>query len=463
MACPTPLRWVAGADLVAFALLGALAGCRPSSPPRPRNVLLISIDSLRADRLGCQGNPRPTSPTLDRLAAAGTRFARTYAPSSWTLPSHATLLTGTTQARHGALAPDRPLRDDVTTLATRLAARGYHTRGVFSGPFLEARYGFARGFDEYVSCEGFDAGSKNALGLSHSTRTSECARDRVTTWSRTEGDGPFFWFVHLWDVHFDYVPPARYVGRFDPDYAGRLDGRHILGRGFPGTASQRDVAHLLARYDGELRWVDDTIARLLHHMQHAGLLDGTLVVVTADHGDEFHEHGFKMHRRTVYAESVHVPLILAGPGVPRGRVIETPVALVDVAATILDLLGVPAAGMDGGSLRPLMDGATRAHPPVVSVLYQSREKTPPQPLTVAVRQDAITLLRPLHEPTWIAFDPIHDPLEQNPMPVRDRALQRQAQQAAVHARVRPAAGAGPGTIELSPAKRRSLRALGYLD
>jgi arylsulfatase A-like enzyme len=461
MAHSTPLRW--SRAVVLLALLGVLAGCRPVASRRPRNVLLISIDSLRADRLGCQGNPRRSSPALDRLAAAGARFARAYAPSSWTLPSHATLLSGTTQARHGAVAPDRPMRDDVTTLATRLAAQGYHTRGVFSGPFLEARYGFDRGFGEYVSCEGFAETSPNRLDRSHSTRTSECVRNRVTKWSRTDGKAPFFWFVHLWDVHYDYVPPARYVRRFDPDYAGRLDGRRIAGTGFLGNASQRDVAHLLACYDGEVRWVDDTIARLLHHMQRTGRLDDTLVVVTADHGDEFHEHGFKMHRRTVYGEVVHVPLILVGPGVPRGRVVETPVGLVDVAPTVLDLLGLPATGMDGRSLRPLMDGTTRAHPPVVSVLYQSREKTPPLPLTIAVRRDAITLMRPLHETTWVAFDPIHDPAEQTPVPVLDRTLLRQAQAAAARARVRPAVGAAAHTVDLPPAKRRQLRVLGYIE
>lgn len=458
---PPLLRW--SAAVVLLALLDVLAGCRPAAPRRPRNVLLISIDSLRADRLGCQGNRRRTSPALDRLAARGTRFARTYAPASWTLPSHATLLSGTTQVRHGAVAPDRPIRDGVETLATRLAAKGYRTRGVFSGPFLEARYGFDRGFDEYVSCEGYDPAAPNALNLSHSTRTSECVRERVTKWSRTRDDAPFFWFVHLWDVHYDYVPPARYVRRFDPDYAGRLDGRNILGNGFPATASHRDIAHLLACYDGELRWVDDTIARMLHDMQRAGRLDDTLVVVTADHGDEFHEHGSKTHRKTVYTESVHVPLILAGPGVPRGRVIETPVGLVDVAATVLDLLGLPATRMDGRSLRPLMDGRTRTHPPVVSVLYQSIEKSRPTPLTIAVRRDAITLLRPLHEAAWVAFDPIRDPLEQTPMPVPDAALLRQAQATAARARMRRAVGPAAKTIDLPPAKRRQLRALGYID
>jgi arylsulfatase A-like enzyme len=455
--------------VVALALLATLggAGCRRQAAPA-RNVLLISIDSLRADHLGCYGSARDTSPRLDALAAGGTRFAHVYAPSSWTLPSHATLLTGVSQRRHGAVTPRRRIAAGLPTLATRLGAAGFRTRGVHSGPFLGAVYGFDRGFETYESCQSHGEETGLVANLrSHSDETNPCLRKTFTRWvTEAKANERHFWFVHMWDPHYDYIPPARYVRRFDPDYHGRLDGRRIWREGFPKTASQRDIAHLLARYDGEIRYTDDTIAAMLQDLERAGLLADTLVVVTADHGDEFREHGGKGHYKTVFAEVLAVPLILAGPGVPRGRVVDAPVGLADVAPTILALAGVPGAEMDGESLVGRMRGEAGTPRPVVSVLYDpgTRSKPVPPPKAMSIRLPDVILVRPGRGQPWVAFDPVRDPLEQVPLPVRDPALLQQADDALASAALPKdqAASASEG-VPLSEHLEEQLRDLGYLE
>jgi arylsulfatase A-like enzyme len=444
-------------------LIGACGGARDSPP---RHVLLISIDSLRADRLGCYGNPRETSPTIDRLAAEGTRFEHAYSPSSWTLPSHATLLTGLAQYHHGAVLPDRRIPPGTPGLASILKARGYRTRGVYSGPFLEPIFGFGQGFDEYVSCETETSGDMSEkLARSHGDETNPCLLRTVERWAREPDDGPSFWFLHMWDVHYDYIPPPEYVRRFDPRYHGKLTGRNIAGKGFPKTARPRDVAHLLACYDGEVRYTDDTIAAMLNALDGAGRLESTLVVVTADHGDEFLEHGGTGHQKTVFPESVGIPLVFRGPGVPRGRVIRTPVGLQDVAPTILALLHVPATGMDGMSLEELMRGTRRVHPPVVSVLYVPfRRRQLPGIVTMAIRSPGETLLRPPWSSRWVAYDSARDPLEEIPMPIR---AEERLDRAGALLRARRLDGnelGDAGRIEAVPEPvEQRLKDLGYLE
>src|SRR5690606_36391817 len=148
---------------------------------------------------------------------------------------------------------------------------------------------------------------------------------------------PFFTFVHLWDVHYDYIPPEPYYSMYDPNYSGALDGRRIAFEGFPLSASAADVRHLLSLYDGEIRYTDETIAHLLGALESHGLVENTLIVLTADHGEEFKEHGNKGHQKTLYQEIIHIPLILSAPNrLPEGLVVEEPVALSDVAPTIAE-------------------------------------------------------------------------------------------------------------------------------
>jgi len=451
---------------LAAALTTGVAGCRPQ--PSMPNVLLISIDSLRADRLGCYGQTRETSPALDQLAADGVRFARAYSPTSWTLPSHVTLLSGLSQEQHQVLLVTDRARDGSLALPAALSEQGFQTVGFYSGPFLHPTYGFAQGFDEYISCQGKKTATLKgypAWEQSHHDRTNNILLEKFELWARERARKPFFAFVHLWDVHYDYIPPEPFASMFDMDYAGELNGRAIAGHGFPLDATTRDVEHLLALYDGEIRYTDATIARILAALRRGQLLDDTLVVVTADHGDEFLDHGGKGHQHTLYDELVHAPLIIWAPGrLPSGRVIETPVALEDVVPTILDILDLPAdREFDGRSLLPLIEDRDLPPRPVLSVLYHP---ITPQISSASIRDDRRKVLYTQPGQRWVEFDLTTDPRELHPSPNVDAELQQRlashlaAARQALVARQRRAGHAAKRKLPKDIADQ--LRNLGYL-
>lgn len=319
------------------------------------NVLLISIDSLRADRLGAYGHERPTSPTIDRLARQGVRFAEAMTTAPWTLPAHMSMLTGLYPYAHRVNTEADRLPNGVTTLAQRLGAAGFRTAAVVSEGLVGRTYGFARGFDTFD-----DETAVKALA-EVDEETAPLVLQQAEAWLRRESAGRFFLFLHLWDVHYDFVPPAPYDRMFDPDYRGPMTGRDFIhDDAIRPDMEQRDLDHLLARYDGEIRWVDDHLARLLTILDELGVGERTAVIITADHGEEFFEHGYKGHGAALYRPVMQVPLVIHAPGVAAGRVVDEPVSLVDLVPTILELTGVPLADpLDGISLVPAMTGRAR--------------------------------------------------------------------------------------------------------
>jgi arylsulfatase A-like enzyme len=332
----------------ALAALVAVAGCareggREPAAPDARNAILVSIDTLRADHLGTYGHGPPTSPRIDALAAQGVVFEDASSTAPWTLPAHASLLTGLYPSGHGVRTATHRLGDDVPTLAEVLSGRGYDTAAFVNAYFMESRFGLARGFDVYEIYP--EAQGRRALAptiLGH-------AKD----WLRARGDEPFFLFVHLFDVHSDYRPFARYEEMFTRGPGRYHGGTMQIMMGIRGDIplERSDADHLAALYDGGIRQLDDDLAALPRALPH------TLLIVTSDHGEEFLEHGGMLHGGTHYQEQLHVPLILVGPGLPAGTRVATPVSLVDLMPTVLDLLGAPAPpGMDGQSLRPLWEG-----------------------------------------------------------------------------------------------------------
>jgi arylsulfatase A-like enzyme len=363
-------------------LVASLAACAAGEgPPRPRNVLLISLDSVRRDALGCYGGRfagRSASPNLDRLAARGLRFANAYATTSWTLPSHVTLFTGVPELVHGVEQDGLRIDAALPTLAERLASAGYRTAGVYSGPYLDRRFGFDRGFERYRAGYGPELAAAAAelarsaervhalsaadpperrsalLASAAAEREVETASHRDSSsrsvtelaleeLAATERDGrPFFLFAHYFDAHYDYLPPAPHAQQSDPGYAGAVDGadfvRYLADP--PPPLAARDVEHLKALQAGELAWIDAEIGRLLAELERRELAASTLVLVVSDHGDEFLEHGALGHRRTLYEEVLRVPLILHWPGGPRDATSSARVTLADAAASVLALLGV---------------------------------------------------------------------------------------------------------------------------
>jgi arylsulfatase A-like enzyme len=341
--------------LLAVAALLAPAGCAERrSPPL---VLVISIDSLRADHVGAYGYPKPTTPRIDALARAGTRFERALSSSSWTLPAHVALLTGVADSVHGVVEESLSLGPGLPTLAERLKARGFATAAVVSGPYLHPRFGLARGFDQYFNCMGFLDDAFEPLPVagtnihldSHGDITSPCVVRRSLEWLGRQRDRPAFLFVHFWDVHYDYKPPPGYAERFEAAYPGRLDPSRFefnesIHKGMPA----RDLEHLIALYDGEVAYTDEHVGRLLDGAAELGRRE-PLVALTSDHGDAFFEHGEKGHQKDLHAEVVRVPLVFAGPGIPAGARRPGPAHITDVAPTLVELLGLraPAARAPG--------------------------------------------------------------------------------------------------------------------
>lgn len=358
-----------------------LAGCRNSDPPKTTekpaaphwNVLLISIDSLRSDHLSCYGYSRPTSPNIDKLAASGTLFEQMISSSAWTLPAHASMFTGLAESVHGAIDPQHRLPDSRPTLAAILKGAGYTTAGYFSGPFLHPVFGLGRGFDRYIDCSSYadrsaataskdgTIDSRDIDDASHRDITSPRVYEQARAFLNEKRTQPFFLFVHLWDVHYDYIPPAPYDRKFDPDYKGTINGENFFDNpAVNARMPRRDLDHLIALYDGEIAWTDEHVGKILAELDRLDLARNTLVVLTSDHGTAFFDHLMKGHRNSLFEELIHIPLIVRLPGSVRQTPrIAAQTRMIDIAPTILDCLGIrPAPAMMGRSLTPALTGAT---------------------------------------------------------------------------------------------------------
>lgn len=319
----------------------------PKEPPKPaRNVILISIDTLRADHLGCYGYDFPTSPQIDAFASRGALFEKAISSSGWTVPAHMTMLTGFDPLEHGATGYPKPgkLTLKIETLAEILKRNGFRTAGFVGGGFLWPRSGFPRGFRKYSS-----------KGR-HFTDNVDNARD----WVRKHHNEPFFLFFHGYDVHRPYTPSSKNARRFVGDYKGRFDIKDLEPD--KPRPSEEDLRFAISQYDAEIRDVDDLLGGLLAEWEEMGVLDDTLVVIVSDHGDEFYEHGQVYHAHSLYDELLHVPLIMVGPGIVPGRH-SGQVGLIDVTPTILSALGLGSenASMHGVDLMPVARG--EAEPP----------------------------------------------------------------------------------------------------
>ena len=355
--------------ILAASFVGAALGA-DGSPAKPRNLIIVSIDTLRADRLGCYGNDRPTSPAIDGIATEGVVFDDASAPSPWTKPSHASVLTGLYPSRNGAVAMDSDMREDVAHLASHLAARGFQTLAVVSSMFLN-QHGLERGF-QHLQYVPFVQGNR---------KSSPVTAPAIEMLRKRDRSKPLFALVHYMDVHSDYLSLPKYEKMFVRSYEGFADGTtQQLYRFAAGQfdLEKKDAAHLLDLYDAGIRQIDDELARLFGFLRKDGLLDDSLLVVLSDHGEEFLEHGSVLHGHTQFQEVVRVPLIFRGPGVPAGKRVAAAVSLIDVMPTGLEHLGVPVPGdLDGVSLRGLWgDSATE---PADRLLYFEADVVFPPP------------------------------------------------------------------------------------
>jgi arylsulfatase A-like enzyme len=328
------------------------AGCRPGGSPEPvaRNVLLVTLDTTRADRLSCYGYAQPTTPAMDAVAADGVRFEMAIAQAALTPVSHASILTGLLPPHHGlrVLYAESGYRlpEEIPTLATELRERGWSTAAFLSSFTVSGFFGFERGF------ETFDDGLAHPpdgvlqrvaegdyrFDVRANQRRSDRTTDRAVEWLR-EIRQPFFLWVHYWDPHDpDVVPPAEVVSKFAP----------------PPGSSNADV--LRALYDAEVHFVDLQFAHLRQTLEELDVYDDTAIVVVADHGQGLGDHGHWFHR-ILYQEQIRVPLFMRFPEGPRGRVVSDLVNTTDIYPTVLDWLDLELpTPVDGRSLFGLIEG-----------------------------------------------------------------------------------------------------------
>jgi arylsulfatase A-like enzyme len=342
-------------SLVLPAALGVLIALTCGRADRPTNVIVIGVDTLRPDHLGCYGHTRDTSPEIDRLAVGGTQFLNTISQSSWTLPSFASLFTSLYPHQHGVTCSMSQIRETLPTMATILQDQGYATGALVNSGVLSPELGLSRGFDYYDP-----PGPEPRLA----DRTTE----EGLKWIDAREDSAFLLFLHYFDPHEPYAPPAPYDTIYDPGYTGRLGRGFVLHQAFPelkgvdysplATATAQDWDHIRALYDGEIAFTDKAIGDLVKGLEERNLLKKTLIVLMGDHGEEFYEHGGIGHGHSMFGEVIRVPLIFSCPGtVPKGRRVAQQVRLIDVMPTVLDLVGVKTqARIEGASLLPLIAG-----------------------------------------------------------------------------------------------------------
>ena len=329
------------------------------SPPTP-NVLIISVDTLRADHLGCYGYQRDTSPVLDAFASESLRFAETVVPMSHTLPSHLSLLTGLDIQNHGVRSNSMKLEEGVATLAELLATKGYDTGAVVGSSVLAHDRGLSRGFSFYDDEMDVNDGEEYS-------RRASSVRERAVEWLRRSRTSQFFLFVHFWDPHQPYYPPPPFDKQFSSEKLLQgissdlhpYDNDQPYRKYYPSTteADLRKIQNDVDSYDGEIRYVDSEISVLFDALKQTGLWDETLIVVTADHGESIGERGWWGHE-LFYEEQVLVPLLIKLPGQesPTG-VIEAPVRLVDLTPTVLEYLRLPnLLDLDGTGLAEYWEG-----------------------------------------------------------------------------------------------------------
>ena len=311
---------------------------RPSRElERPTNLLVVLVDTLRADKLGpYDPETRVRTPGLDAFVRDATTFARAHSQENWTKPSVATLLSGLMPWEHTATQHESVVPAAITMLPELLKAHGFQTGSFIANGYVSDRFGFDQGWDSY----------RNYIREGRRTHAEHVAGDVLAWLDRRDTERPFFLYVHTIDPHVPYRPPDDDLALYgDPDYRGVVDfsrDRTLLENIKQGSIrlNARDREHLEALYDGEITYHDRHFRSILDGLERRGVADSTMVVITSDHGEELFDHGSVGHGHSVYEELLHVPLFVKLPGETPRRV-ERSVGLVDVLPTILEAFGLP--------------------------------------------------------------------------------------------------------------------------
>ena len=378
MSGSNPRRWIATTAALAVVVTVVGLSCDDNKPapaaPESPNVLLILIDTLRADKLGCYGSDLGLTPNIDAFARSGVRFDRAFSHAPWTLPSVASLLTSTPPMTHGAGRQQRgkglrftKLGPSVRTLPECLGDQGYRTAAIVNVFFLSPKFGMDRGFDKYDFVRPV---------INQGERRAKRVTDLAVEWigENRDGERPFFLLAHYFDPHLTYDPPKefrrKYAGPKDRETGPLLFGTEGDMVGFRrGRININDipVKRLEKLYNGEIASADREVGRLLDEIRNMGLDESTIVVLTADHGEEFLDHGGFEHGHTLYDELLHVPLVFRFPNAIQPGTVNATVGQIDVAPTICELAGVLTEDtFTGRSLFPLMTGETKKDRAILS-------------------------------------------------------------------------------------------------
>jgi arylsulfatase A-like enzyme len=414
-----------------------------------RGVVVVSIDTLRRDHMSLYGYPRKTTPGLEALASESVVFDDAVSTSSWTLPAHASLLTSTYPSVHGAVNLNVGLSPAWPRISTLLQEAEFVTQAIVTHVYLSTDYGFGEGFDRHAYLP--------------ETRAEEVT-NRAIRFLTSMGDRDFFLFVHYYDPHWHYDPPAPYHESFDPSYEGEASGVwwefKELDR---DSIDPRDLGHIEALYDGEILYTDRHVERLVRAMKELEIFDKSMIVVTSDHGEEFLEHGSWEHQKTLYEEQLRIPLVIKYPGGEgAGRRVAEQVSLIDVAPTIADVmeLALPPT-FQGVSLRRDVEAGRE--------LWSETEHTIDGTHKLSLRRGARAgkAIFSMSEDGVAAelFDLGDDPVELEP--VSDEAMHERVEGRLEDYLARAAAAregkAETPSVDLDPEERERLRALGYIQ
>ena len=317
-----------------------------------RHVVLLVIDTLRADMIRCQSDTAPPTPNIDTLAADCVRFTHAISPAPWTMPAMASIMTGLPPDVHGALAKNSRVPDGLTTLAEHMKAAGYATGAVVDNPVLSSHHGMDAGFDRFIHYP------RNTRDTSFGTlilrrffperyrdlSTTDVTANHAIEFIERESEKSFFLWTHIFDPHAAYGPPQRFLARGTPPkrIGSRFGSLKEVRLGMLYlTADEKEWIRKL--YEGEVRYVDEAVGRIVQTLRAKGIYNDALIVLVSDHGEEFFEHGGIEHGHTLYDELLRVPLMIKLPDSAEERVVEEPVSTQRIMATILDVCGIDAA------------------------------------------------------------------------------------------------------------------------
>ncbi len=424
------------------------------------NVVLVSMDTLRSDFVGAYGQKRPTTPNIDSLAAGGALFENAVSQSSWTRPAHMSMFTGLYPIEHGytALVDRQRLPESVTTLARVFAEHGYTTAAFTGGVNLDAAFGFDQGFDSYRS-------------------NGKYFRDNLEEtkfWLEGHKGRQFFLFWHGYDAHTPYVTdPIDRAALGLKDRAPRRSLRRVCTH---GDGSRAGIRNYLDEYAAAVHRGDRYLGKLLSYLRQLGLREKTVILFTADHGEEFLEHGGCFHLSTLYQEVLRVPFIVVSPGVAPRRIKALIPASVSVGATLLELVGIPRGELPGNSLARAVLTGKLAPVPVVSETRRRLDRRRGKGHLRSIQSETGKLIDWITLGRTAFFDLEHDPKELSAIAdgKRHDALRAELERWVVRHPprdfvVRTSSPLGPKRQE-SPEQRertkrleREMRSLGYLD